>query len=85
MGVARKEEVVQKAIHSHSTGHGINDLTQTMSKKCSVKRIFLTAQVRRGTFFFEYNFGGIISASTKATLPSTAKQFRGLAHCIYNF
>jgi len=68
-----------------NTGHGINHLTQRMSKKPSVKRIFLTAQVRKELFSLNINLEESFAASTKATLPSTAEQPGGLACCIYSF
>lgn len=85
VGVTRRKEVAQRAIQSHNTGHGINHLTWTMSKKCSEKRMFLTAQVRKELFSLNISLEEFFAASTKATLPSTAKQPGGLAHCIYSF
>jgi len=85
MGAAKKKVVAQKAIQGPNTGHGITHLTQTMSKKRYVKRIFLTARVRKELFSLNVTLEEFFAASTKATPPSTAKQPGGLAHYIYSF
>lgn len=69
-------QIAQKAIHSHNTGQGTNHLSWTMPKKCSVKRIFLTAQVRKELFSLNITLEEFFAASTKATAFSCEAAWR---------